>query len=170
METLSPESHETIPRRVNSARVCMFPTDLIDIMKRNAQMFPMKPEPRLNIEGAEYDPKYDVKAVRAKQRKVTRRRRVRSNDNIDLGEPAEEDVADDSEPPTPVQDVTDDNVEENLGPPQNLPDSAVEEDDESDNNCRLWICGLSHYQMTVAIQCQGQRERGNKVVWRGSYK
>ena len=78
------------------------------------------------------EPDYHVKETSARQRKTPRKRRSRDADSNNVSEPVAEDVAvDESEPPAPLQDVADINVEEDLAPTQDLAENA-EDDIEFD--------------------------------------
>ena len=112
-----PMTHETLPRHVNSAELCDFPSDLMKLMERNAQLYPIKPEPRLNIKGTEYDPRYDVlRDDLAKKNKRNRgvprgrNRRIQNVEDVNNRiEPQNED--DDSEPNEDVANDDDDTGE-----------------------------------------------------------
>ena len=133
-----PKTHETIPRHVNSARLVDFPSDLISIMERNAQLFPVKPEPRLNIKGTEYDPIYDVpKPISAPRRTRNRgvpRRRIRNferNFNRDIEDVADGEPQNDNNNDEPnIEEVVDDDNNDNNEPTL----EEVVDDDDNNNN------------------------------------
>ena len=132
-----PMTHETLPRHVNSAKLCDFPSDLMKLMERNAQLYPVKPEPRLKIEGTEYDPRYDILRddIAKKQRRnrgVPRRRRIPRNEpnveDVDRVEPQNGNFDDYDEPD---QDVVNNDDEDNSEPDQ---DVVNDNDNNNDNN------------------------------------
>ena len=61
-ELYDPYNHEKLTRHVESARVVPTPSDIVEIMKEQAQLHPVLPDPEINVKGTIPDESYPQKS------------------------------------------------------------------------------------------------------------